>query len=81
MSHKRPLYIDEYIAKSRGWSLAGWSLAVRATGTDGHVAFVASAEITPQFAGRPIQLADHMDGALIADKVLRLVVPSDRRGG
>jgi molybdate transport system substrate-binding protein len=56
-------------------------LAARVTGADGYTAVIALAEIAPQFAGRPVQLADHMDGALIPDKALRLVVPGDRRGG
>ncbi len=56
-------------------------LAVRVTGADGYTAVIALAEIAPQFAGRPIQVADHMNGALIPDQALRLVVPGDRRGG
>jgi molybdate transport system substrate-binding protein len=55
--------------------------AVRVTGADGYTAVIALAEIAPQFAGRPIQLADHMNGASIAGRALRLVVPGDRRGG
>jgi molybdate transport system substrate-binding protein len=56
-------------------------LVVRVTGSDGYGAVMALAEIAPQFAGRPIQLADHMNGALLPDHALRLVVPGDRRGG
>jgi ABC-type molybdate transport system substrate-binding protein len=56
-------------------------LAVRVTGADGYTAIVALAEISPQFAGRPIQLADHLNGALLPDHGLRLVVPGDKRGG
>jgi molybdate transport system substrate-binding protein len=56
-------------------------LAVRVTGADGYTAVVALAEISPQFAGRPIQLADHLNGALLPDHGLRLVVPGDKRGG
>jgi hypothetical protein len=56
-------------------------LTVRVTGADGYSAVIALAEIAPQFAGRPIQLADHMDGALLPDHALRLIVPGDRRGG
>jgi molybdate transport system substrate-binding protein len=56
-------------------------LAVRVTGADGYTAVVALAEIAPQFAGRPIQLADHLNGALLPDHGLRLVVPGDKRGG
>jgi ABC-type molybdate transport system substrate-binding protein len=56
-------------------------LTVRVTGADGYTAVVALAEIAPQFAGRPVQLADHMNGTLLPDHALRLVVPGDRRGG
>jgi molybdate transport system substrate-binding protein len=56
-------------------------LAVRVTGADGYTAVVALAEISPQFAGRPVQLADHLNGALLPDHGLRLVVPGDKRGG
>jgi len=54
---------------------------VRITGADGYVAAVALAEIGPQFAGRPIQVADQMNGAPLPDHALRLIVPGDRRGG
>jgi molybdate transport system substrate-binding protein len=56
-------------------------LAVRVTGADGYTAIIALAEISPQFAGRPVQLADRLNGALLPDHGLRLVVPGDKRGG
>jgi hypothetical protein len=56
-------------------------LAVRVTGADGYVAVIAVAEIAPQFAGRPIQIADHVNGAPLPGQALRLIVPGDRRGG
>jgi hypothetical protein len=56
-------------------------LAVRITGAGGYTAIVALAEIAPQFAGRPVQLADRLNGALLPDHGLRLVVPEDKRGG
>jgi molybdate transport system substrate-binding protein len=56
-------------------------LAVRVTGADGYVAVIALAEIAPQFAGRPIQIADHVNGAPLPGQALRLIVPGDRRGG
>jgi molybdate transport system substrate-binding protein len=56
-------------------------LAVRVTGADGYSAVIALAEIAPQFAGHPIQLADRMNGASLPDNALRLIVPGDRRGG
>jgi molybdate transport system substrate-binding protein len=56
-------------------------LVVHVTGADGYVAAVALAEIAPQFANRPIQVADQMNGAPLPDHALRLIVPGDRRGG
>lgn len=56
-------------------------LVVRITGADGYNAVVALGEIAPEFAGRSIQIADHMNGAPIPDHKLRLVVPGDKRGG
>jgi ABC-type molybdate transport system substrate-binding protein len=55
-------------------------LAARITGADGYTAIVALGEIAPQFAGRPVQIADHMNGQPIPDHRLRLVVPGDKRG-
>jgi molybdate transport system substrate-binding protein len=55
--------------------------AVRITGADGYTAVVALAEIAPQFAGRPIQIADRLNGAPLPPPGLRLIVPGDRRGG
>jgi molybdate transport system substrate-binding protein len=56
-------------------------LVVRVTGADGYTAVIALAEIAPQFTGRPIQIADHMNGAGLPDHALRLIVPGDKRGG
>jgi molybdate transport system substrate-binding protein len=56
-------------------------LVVHVTGADGYIAAVALAEIAPQFANRPIQVADQMNGAPLPDHALRLIVPGDRRGG
>jgi molybdate transport system substrate-binding protein len=56
-------------------------LAVRVTGADGWTAVFGLAELSPQFAGRPIQLADRVDGAPIPDQGLRLIVPDEHRGG
>jgi ABC-type molybdate transport system substrate-binding protein len=54
---------------------------VRVTGSDGYSAVFALAELSPQFAGKPIELAEQMDGAPISGPGLRLVVPDERRGG
>jgi hypothetical protein len=45
------------------------------------MAVIALAEIAPQFAGRPIQIADSANGAPLPQQALRLIVPGDRRGG
>jgi len=45
------------------------------------MAVIALAEIAPQFAGRPIQIADSENGAPLPQQALRLIVPGDRRGG
>jgi hypothetical protein len=56
-------------------------LAVRVTGADGYSAIVSVGEISPQFLGLPIQLADRLNGAPLADHALRLIVPGDQVGG
>jgi hypothetical protein len=56
-------------------------LTVRVTGADGYVAALAAGELAPQFADRPIQLADQMNGAAIPEPGFRLVVPGEHRGG
>jgi ABC-type molybdate transport system substrate-binding protein len=56
-------------------------MVVRVTGADGYTAAIAMGEIAPPFAGRPVQIADHMNGAPLPDHALRLVVPGDKRGG
>ncbi len=56
-------------------------LAVRVTGADGYSAVIALGEIAPQFAGRPVQLADHENGTALPSGALRLVVPGDVVGG
>jgi hypothetical protein len=56
-------------------------LGVRIIGSDGWTAVFGLAELSPEFAGKPIQLANKMDGAPIAGQGLRLIVPGERRGG
>lgn len=56
-------------------------LGVRVIGSDGWTAVFGLAELSPEFAGKPIQLADKVDGAPIAGQGLRLIVPDERRGG
>jgi molybdate transport system substrate-binding protein len=54
---------------------------VRVTGADGYSAVFALAELAPEFAARPIQLADHRDGKPLDGRALRLIVPGEHRGG
>jgi DMSO/TMAO reductase YedYZ molybdopterin-dependent catalytic subunit len=56
-------------------------LVARVTGSDGYVASFALGEISPEFAGRPVQLAGRMNGAAIPGGALRLIAPDERRGG
>jgi hypothetical protein len=56
-------------------------LAVRVTGADGYSAVLALGELAPEFGGRPILLADHVDGAPNSGTGLRLLVPGEKRGG
>jgi DMSO/TMAO reductase YedYZ molybdopterin-dependent catalytic subunit len=56
-------------------------LAVRVIGADGYAAVISLGEISPQFADRPILLADQLNGAPLPEHALRLIVPGDRLGG
>jgi hypothetical protein len=56
-------------------------LAVHVIGADGYTAVFGLAELSPQFAGRPIQLAERVNGAPIPGDGLRLIVPGEHRGG
>lgn len=53
-------------------------LGVRVIGADGWTAVFGLAELSPEFAGKPIQLADKVSGQPTA---LRLIVPGEHRGG
>ena len=55
-------------------------LTIRVTGADGYTAVFALGEIAPDFAARPVQLADRRDGAPLTGGP-RLVVPGEKRGG
>jgi hypothetical protein len=50
-------------------------------GADGWTAVFGLAELSPEFAGKPIQLANEVNGAPIPNQGLRLVVPGEHRGG
>lgn len=56
-------------------------LGVRVMGADGWTAVFGLAELSPEFAGKPIQLADQMNGAPIQGQGVRLIVPGEHRGG
>jgi len=51
------------------------------TGSDGYRAVLALAEIAPDFEGKPVILADRMDGKPLGAGHLRIVVPNDKHGG
>ena len=51
------------------------------TGRDGYIAALALAEISPEFEGKQVILADSVDGQRIDPESLRVVVPGDKRGG
>jgi hypothetical protein len=55
--------------------------SVHVVGADGWTAVFGLAELSPEFAGKPIQLANEVNGAPIPNQGLRLVVPGERRGG
>jgi hypothetical protein len=50
-------------------------------GTDGYRAVLALAEISPEFEGKQVILAERMDRQLLGAGHLRIVVPLDKRGG
>jgi ABC-type molybdate transport system substrate-binding protein len=56
-------------------------LGVHVVGSDGWSAAFGMAELSPQFAGRPVQLATSEDGKPVSGTGLRLVVPDEKRGG
>jgi hypothetical protein len=56
-------------------------LGVHVVGADGWTAVFGLAELSPEFAGKPIQLADQVDGTPIAGQGVRLIVPDEHRGG
>ncbi|HTI81824.1 MAG TPA: hypothetical protein VL614_15350 [Acetobacteraceae bacterium] len=56
-------------------------LGVHVVGADGWTAVFGLAELSPEFAGKPIQLADQVDGTPIAGQGVRLIVPGEHRGG
>ena len=56
-------------------------IAALKSSADGWTATFGLAELSPEFAGKPIQLADRMDGAPMSGQGLRLIVPNEHRGG
>src|SRR5262249_48356039 len=54
-------------------------LMVKVTGADGYAVTIAAAELSPEFAGRQVQLAGHRDGTKL--DLPRLVVPGEKRAG
>ncbi len=56
-------------------------LTVRVTGADGYSVVLALAELSPEFAGRPIELATGMNGTPLPNQALRMIVPGEHRAG
>ena len=54
---------------------------VRVTGADGYAAVLALAEISPDFAARPVLLALRREDQPLPDGEIRLIVPDERRAG
>ncbi len=50
-------------------------------GRDGYTATLALGEIAPDFEGKQVILAGHMDGQALEPGHWRIIVPADRRGG
>jgi DMSO/TMAO reductase YedYZ molybdopterin-dependent catalytic subunit len=59
------------------------SMFIVVTGADGYQAVISWGEIDPNYANQPVLIAYDENGSPIADDLggLRLVVPSDQRGG
>lgn len=56
-------------------------LGIHVVGSDGWSAAFGLAELSPQFADRPVQLATSENGKPVSGTGLRLVVPGEKRGG
>jgi DMSO/TMAO reductase YedYZ molybdopterin-dependent catalytic subunit len=54
---------------------------VTVTGHDGYTAVLALGELSPDFEGKQVILAEKMDGKPLGPDHLRVVVPGDKRGG
>lgn len=55
--------------------------AVVLTGSDGYAVVLALGEISPEFAGKQVIVAERQDGQPLGAGHLRLVVPDERRAG
>jgi hypothetical protein len=56
-------------------------LTIQVSGRDGYTAVLALGEISPEFEGKQVILAERMDGQPLGPEHFRIVVPGDRRGG
>lgn len=56
-------------------------LVVHVRGTDGYVASLALAEISPAFGAKPVQIALRRNGEPVKGGIGRLIVPGDQRAG
>lgn len=55
--------------------------SVLIAGRDGFVAVIALGEISPEFEGKQVILAERRDGQALGPEHLRIIVPGDKRGG
>ncbi len=54
---------------------------VSLTGSDGYTAVLGLGEISPDFEGKQVILAERMDGKPLGPDHLRVVIPGDMKGG
>jgi hypothetical protein len=53
---------------------------IAVTGADGYVAVIALGEIAPSLEGKPVILADAMNGKKLAPGDLRIIIPGEHHG-
>jgi Oxidoreductase molybdopterin binding domain len=73
--------LDHVGAVAAGDPRAAVHEVVLVTGSDGYTAALGLGEIAPAFEGKPVILAERMDGQALALGHFRIVVPGDRYGG
>ena len=76
-----PVWAEPGVLQVGGVGLAAQIIIIRLTGGDGYVVDLALPEIAPEFAARPVLLADWLSGAAIPKEGWRLIVPGEKRLG